>query len=62
MGNRLYVAKTYKVEFAYGMGFNYMVSELHDLQHEFFASGATLDLRFRSRMLRTLLDAIKKAL
>ncbi len=31
MGNRLYVAKTYKVEFAYGMGFNYKVIEFHDL-------------------------------
>ena len=36
------------------------ISELHALQHDFFASGATLDLRFRARMLRTLLDAIKK--
>ena len=31
MGLRLYVAKTYKVEFDYGIAFNYKVSEFHDL-------------------------------
>lgn len=36
------------------------ITQLHALQHEFFSSGVTLDLRFRARMLRTLLDAIKK--
>ena len=48
MGNRLYVAKTYKVEFAYGMGFNYMVSELHDLLDALNVSysGESWDERF----------------
>ena len=31
MGLTLYVAKTYKVEFDYGVAFNYKVSEFHDL-------------------------------
>ena len=31
MGLRLYVAKTYKVEFDYGIAFNYKVSEFYDL-------------------------------
>ena len=31
MGLRLYVAKTYDVEYAYGIAFNYKVSEFHDL-------------------------------
>ena len=48
MGNRLYVAKTYKVEFAYGMGFNYKVSELHDLLDALNVSysGESWDERF----------------
>ena len=36
------------------------VSELNRLQREYFASGATLDLRFRKEMLRKLLGAIKQ--
>ena len=36
------------------------ISELNRLQRDFFASGATLDLRFRKEMLRKLLAAIKQ--
>ena len=36
------------------------IQELHRLQHDFFASGATLDLPFRKEMLRKLLDAIRQ--
>lgn len=48
MGNRLYVAKTYQVEFVYGMGFNHMVSEFHDLLDALNVpySGETWDERF----------------
>ena len=48
MGNRLYVAKTYKVEFDYGMGFNHMVGEFHDLLDALNVSysGETWDERF----------------
>lgn len=48
MGNRLYVAKTYKVEYAYGVGFNYMVSELHQLLDALNVSysGESWDERF----------------
>lgn len=48
MGLRLYVAKTYKVEFAYGMGFNYKTSELHDLLNalDIPYSGESWDERF----------------
>lgn len=48
MGLRLYVAKSYQVEFAYGIGFNYMVSELHDLLDALNVSysGETWDERF----------------
>lgn len=48
MGNRLYVAKTYQVEFGYGMGFNHMVSEFHDLLDALNVSysGKTWDERF----------------
>ncbi len=48
MGLRLYVAKTYKVEYAYGVAFNYMVSELHDLLDALNVSysGETWDERF----------------
>lgn len=48
MGNRLYVAKTYQVEFGYGMGFNHMVSEFHDLLDALNVSysGETWDERF----------------
>ena len=48
MGNRLYVAKTYKVEFDYGVGFNHMVCELHDLLDalNISYSGESWDERF----------------
>ena len=48
MGNRLYVAKTYKVEFDYGIAFNYKVSEFHDLLDSLNVSysGETWDERF----------------
>ena len=48
MGNKLYVAKTYKVEFDYGMGFNHMVSEFHNLLDALNVSysGETWDERF----------------
>ena len=48
MGLRLYVAKTYKVEFAYGIAFNYMVSEFHNLLDalDVSYSGETWDDRF----------------
>ena len=48
MGLRLYVAKTYKVEFDYGMGFNYKVSEFHNLLDSLNVSysGETWDERF----------------
>ena len=48
MGLRLYVAKTYKVEFEYGIAFNYKVSELHDLLDSLNVSysGETWDERF----------------
>lgn len=48
MGLRLYVAKTYKVEFAYGIAFNYMVSEFHNLLDTLNVSysGETWDNRF----------------
>ncbi len=48
MGLRLYVAKTYKVEFAYGIAFNYMVSEFHNLLDALNVSysGETWDDRF----------------
>ena len=36
------------------------IQELHRLQREYFATGATLDLRFRKEMLRKLLDAIRQ--
>lgn len=36
------------------------ISELHRLQHEYFASGVTRDLQFRKQMLRKLLAAIKQ--
>ena len=36
------------------------IQELHRLQREYFATGATLDLHFRKEMLRKLLAAIKK--
>ena len=36
------------------------IQELNRLQREYFASGATLDLRFRKEMLRKLLGAIKQ--
>ena len=36
------------------------IQELHRLQHDYFASGATRDLAFRRQMLRRLLAAIKK--
>lgn len=35
------------------------IRELNELQRQYFASGATLDLRFRKEMLRKLLGAIK---
>ena len=48
MGLRLYVAKTYKVEFDYGIAFNYKVSEFHDLLNalEIPYSGESWDERF----------------
>lgn len=49
MGLRLYVAKTYKVDYDYfGSGFNYKVSELHDLLDALNVSysGETWDERF----------------
>ncbi|MCR4823940.1 MAG: aldehyde dehydrogenase family protein [Bacteroidales bacterium] len=39
---------------------NDRIRDLHRLQHDFFASGATRDLSFRKDMLRKLLSAIKK--
>ncbi|MBO7574941.1 MAG: aldehyde dehydrogenase family protein [Bacteroidales bacterium] len=36
------------------------IRELNELQRQYFASGATLDLRFRKEMLRKLLGAIQK--
>ena len=36
------------------------IQELHRLQREYFATGATLDLKFRKEMLRRLLSAIKQ--
>jgi len=36
------------------------ISELKELQRQYFATGATLDLRFRKEMLRKLLGAIKQ--
>ncbi|MDY6418434.1 MAG: aldehyde dehydrogenase family protein [Bacteroidales bacterium] len=35
------------------------IRELNELQRQYFASGATLDLRFRKEMLRRLLGAVK---
>ena len=35
------------------------IRELNELQHQYFASGVTRDLRFRKEMLRKLLGAIK---
>ena len=36
------------------------IRELHRLQHEYYATGATRDIRFRKEMLRKLLGAIQK--
>ena len=36
------------------------IQELHRLQREYYATGATLDLKFRKQMLRKLLAAIKQ--
>ena len=36
------------------------IQELHRLQHEYYATGATRDIAFRKQMLRKLLEAIKK--
>ena len=36
------------------------IHALNELQRQYFASGATRDLRFRKEMLRKLLGAIQK--
>lgn len=48
MGLRLYVAKTYKVEYAYGVAFNYKISVFHDLLDalKIYYSGEKWDERF----------------